>query len=499
MFPRNIPLFLIAVLLTASSTVLPQSSIYLGDDEILARIGPKTITVRDFTERLELMPWPGMEHPATQDSARVKAFLSLVAEKLLALQATDLGMVVNTGNSSVLQAMERGLARDQLFRQEIRGSVTITPDDLDTGLKRLSHQMKVGIFRMYNEASARALAMALSAQRDSLPPPIPVEGILEIDSLTLTFGDLHRQYEDTIYTLKLFEAKPSYAPGRGWMVFHLLDASVNPSYVQWTMQERINAVRRKVEKAKEREQSSQYLRSRFSEQIRMDSLGFHLLTDTLLAIMHRDPAVKQEDGNYSVTSTHLDMAKKSLEGQLQRVIIASGGDDISLGELIDELRFHPTRFASLNSEQVEEQFNASLRQAGQAALVSEDAISKGYHQHPDVQRDLNVWVDALGAQRLLKHIVDSLGERQANSADSLSASAVRGRETFKAINEYIMDLAKRFGPEVYTEKLRRVKVGASNMVTRRHFGFGGSMTAMPMLMRFWDWYEAWQLETVASP
>jgi hypothetical protein len=29
------------------------------DDEVLARVGPRTITVRDLRERIELTPWPG--------------------------------------------------------------------------------------------------------------------------------------------------------------------------------------------------------------------------------------------------------------------------------------------------------------------------------------------------------------------------------------------------------------------------------------------------------
>lgn len=495
----RVPLpFLLAVLMT-TSTAQPQPDKYLNDDDILARIGPKTITVRDFTERLALMPWPGMDNPATHDSARTMALLSLVAEKLLALQATDLGMIVQTGNSNVLQALERSLARDQLFREEIRGGVTISPDELEAGLQRLSRQMKVGIFRMNDENSARRLARALSAQQDSLPPAIPVQGILEIDSLTITIGDLPREYEDTIYTLRRLEAKASFAPSRGWMVFHLRDASANPSYARWTMHERITAVRRKLERRKERELAAEYLRSRFREHITMDSVAFHLLTDTLLAILRRDSGVSHTDGQYSITSTHLDIATKSLAGQLDRTIITADVADIPLGTLIDELRFHPTRVSSLDPSRVAEEFNASIRQAGQAALVSEDALAKGYNRHPDVQRDLSVWVDALSAQKLLKHIIDSLGERQTQSADSLATAPQRARDTFMAINHYLVELAKRFAPDVYTGKLRRVKVGAANMVTRRHFGFGGSMTAMPLLMRFWDWYDAWHRETVVSP
>lgn len=499
MFSSQNLLLLAATILAFPSGVLSQPGLFLSDDEILARIGPKTITVRDFTERLELMPWPGMEHPATHDSSRAKAFLSLVAEKLLALQATDLGLVVNTGNSSTLQAMERGLARDRLYREEIRGNVTFAPDEIEKGLRRLSQRLTLGIFRMRDEGSAGRLAAALNAQRDSIPPPLPVDGIIDLDSLSITFGDLPRSYEDTVYTLTLMKAKPSFAPSGGWMVFHLLDASTNPSYPLWTMQERINTVRRRLERFKEQELSAEYLRSHFTEKIKLDSAAFHLLTDTLIEIIKRDPSVKDEQGNYSLTSLHLDIAKRSLEHMNDEPVISSGDDVVPLGRLIDELRFHPTRFTSLDPAIVAEQFNASLRQTAQAALVAEDAVRRGYHQHPDVQRDLSVWVDALGAQKLLKHIVDSVGERRTHSLDSLLPGVVKGRETFRAINEYLVDLAKRFSPELYTDKLRGVKIGAGNMVTRRHFGFGGSMTAMPLLMRLWDWYEAWQTATAVSP
>jgi hypothetical protein len=51
--------------------------------DTLADIGTAVISARDLLERLELMPFPGKDHPAQHDSAKMLALRALVAEKLL--------------------------------------------------------------------------------------------------------------------------------------------------------------------------------------------------------------------------------------------------------------------------------------------------------------------------------------------------------------------------------------------------------------------------------
>ena len=74
--------------------------------------------------------------------------------------------------------------------------------------------------------------------------------------------------------------------------------------------------------------------------------------------------------------------------------------------------------------------------------------------------------------------------------DSLLLFATAGARAWKqeqAITSVVGTLAERTGVRLYLDRLARVKVLPSNMATRRFIGFGGVVTAVPMILPLWDW------------
>jgi len=55
------------------------------------------------------------------------------------------------------------------------------------------------------------------------------------------------------------------------------------------------------------------------------------------------------------------------------------------------------------------------------------------------------------------------------------------------ISAYVQDLARREGVRINEGAVARMKLTGANMFTRRYIGFGGIMTAVPMLTSTWDW------------
>jgi len=72
-----------------------------------------------------------------------------------------------------------------------------------------------------------------------------------------------------------------------------------------------------------------------------------------------------------------------------------------------------------------------------------------------------------------------------------SSSRPRGRGHGKqGTGDYISGrhaFAERTGVRLYLDRLARVKVLPSNMATRRFIGFGGVVTAVPMILPALDW------------
>ena len=133
-------------------------------------------------------------------------------------------------------------------------------------------------------------------------------------------------------------------------------------------------------------------------------------------------------------------------------------------------------------------------------------MSRRVNQHQEVQRDVNMWVDAMQADRLLKHLLDSLGRAydstqfgRAAEDSSMSNPVGTLSKAAETINRYVAKLASKYTVEVYFDRLKNVGISSSNMVTRRYLGFGGSMMAVPMLLQLWDWLDTWEHAKKISP
>jgi hypothetical protein len=116
---------------------------------------------------------------------------------------------------------------------------------------------------------------------------------------------------------------------------------------------------------------------------------------------------------------------------------------------------------------------------------------------------LNVWVDAKQSDKLLKYLLDSLRKKNdgptstVGSKDSLEYR--NQARTVEALNRFLGGLATKFAVEIDFEKLKKVSLTPSNMVTKRFIGFGGAMMAVPTIPFLWHWFDAWNKEESISP
>ncbi len=469
-----------------------------ADDEILARIGPQTITARELLERIELMPWPGKENPATQDSARLKAMLSLVAEKLLARKAADMGFVYNPENSSLLRGLERVLARDELYRSEVLGKTAVSDAEIARGLERSAVIRKLNSYILDTEEHARQLARALHAQRDSMKPPIPTKGILSRDTISVTYADVSREFENQVFSLKkIGDAAAVHNSQLGWLVLQLVDISLNPANAKENVGQRRQSVVRKEKQRQELELSRQFKQRFFTSQVRMDSVGFNLLADSLLTVIMRDTAAHRVEGQFALRPEDIDFVKRMLSSHLDRTFITMEKNEVSLGTLLDEMRFHIVRFASVSRSSFYQALNRAIMTVAGTSLLSQEAMRMRLNQRATVQEDMKVWVEAMEAEEMLRRLVDSLAAESAQ--DTAANPQQRSNEAGKRISAYIARLADANNVSIDFAKVKKLKVSPSNMVTKRFLGFGGAMLARPMMLRLWEWLEYWQKGKTIAP
>jgi hypothetical protein len=76
------------------------------------------------------------------------------------------------------------------------------------------------------------------------------------------------------------------------------------------------------------------------------------------------------------------------------------------------------------------------------------------------------------------------------------AGSLKGQ---RALNHAIASLAGTYGVKMYLKALSKVTLQPSNMVTKRFMGFGGVITAAPMLQHQWEWVHEVPEKTIVVP
>jgi hypothetical protein len=74
--------------------------------------------------------------------------------------------------------------------------------------------------------------------------------------------------------------------------------------------------------------------------------------------------------------------------------------------------------------------------------------------------------------------------------DSLIAgarTAARLEKAQRLVNTEVARLARESQVTMYYDRLARVTITPSNMVTKRYIGFGGIMMAVPTIHPIWQW------------
>lgn len=237
------------------------------------------------------------------------------------------------------------------------------------------------------------------------------------------------------------------------------------------------------------------------ERILADPLFWQALRNTLyFHVMIDDSAGHRQNDSYAVRGDDVERLRSALAPFRRAQFAAMGDRAVSVEEIVGELKFFPLRFPALSNNAFLKTLHQDLRMVVEAAIVSKEAMRRGLHQRSDVRRELNMWIDAMQAEKFLKYLIDSLSRREGSAGDTTFAAAQQAmRKAVETINTYLAQLAAQSGVTFDLARLCRVAVTPSSMVTRRFIGFDGSMMATPMIMQLWEWLDVWMKSERISP
>lgn len=386
------------------STGLPKDTV--------ASIGSRIITAKDFLERFELMPWMKKDQKARIEFTKLEFLYSLVAEKLLALEAATQNLGSDSSTVDFQNNLERILVRDELYKQTVQPKIVITDKELREGLSRFPFEIESEVLGILNKKEGELLFKKISQSknkkatynyfRDSLFVPI--------DTITVNFGSHMKIIEDAVYRIgKDTVSNPVEIPEYGLVMFRLLKKYSNIQNANFSLPDRTTKVRSIIQRRKEDSVATKTfadLTSPHRAEARPEV--FYAIADSVVEMLKSDSANYASKGNFMFPSSAVASLMEKFSDRKNEFFIISQSGNMTVGEVLIGLGNNNIVFPSLKPEHVQVVLNNNIKTVIQNELIAREGFKKNIQQSENVRHDLSTWIDNRKSWLLMRAIIDTI-------------------------------------------------------------------------------------------
>jgi parvulin-like peptidyl-prolyl isomerase len=380
----------------------------------IAKVGDKIITTREFKMRYELMPHLSTNQWST-DTTKLELLYSIIAEKLLAQEASKLGFSNTDYYKQSIAQLNDIYLRDALYKREISRKVQISQGDIRKALIRASQNLYVKVISAADSETIYRYYSAIlkGASFDSIEA---ISDPVEVDSnrsvLRITYGQMaYDNVEDTLYNLSIGRVSMPVKTETGWFIFKLIrkDFTIPPDMNDPNYN---NSIVEVIRTRKSREIGIKYLREFFSDKRAVvDSLLFWHLAKSVSDILLN----KQIHNNFGYHG-HLYLNESDVlklmhsfgAGELDREIVHSKARPITLHQYLYGLIVYPFLVEDGSLNTVARDLMDHLNRYIQYEFLAQEARAEGLENDPDLKQDVHIWGDSYLAKMLKNTFRDSV-------------------------------------------------------------------------------------------
>ena len=395
------PIILLLVFFSAGFAISQPAS----GDPILGKAGNTYITEDEFVRRFELMPGLYRTQGAKLDEEKLMVYYSLVAEKLLAQEASDRGIDSDSLFLASMADMEKLLARDELYRQQVSGKVRVSEAELQEGIRRARRELFITF--LYSDSAAeisfvrKRVASAGDFNRLQIDSAM---GIVR-DTATIIWGDADRAIEDAAYRLKVGETSPIVAAESGYYILHLTSERPSAYYNGMSLDVLRERVTQRLEQRKEKVRLNQYMASILKEKSGYARpVQFRILADAL------QQTYKRYSDRQSITlnDTLLADVTARIGKAVADTLVVAGNTAWSITRILERLGTNGFPLEPAELKDLPSRLNRQIQIWVWQELLSQEALREGMDRHPQVKKDIEEWRQSFLGQFMRQRVARSV-------------------------------------------------------------------------------------------
>lgn len=429
-------IFFLLPVLILPGLVLPQNR---STDSILARVGSKEITVKDFLERSELTVRP------QNFKDKYTALNNLISEKLLAIEAEkNKTLEGKKFFEGTLRGIKEQSMRDKLYNKMAVDKTKITPDELKNAYRASLREYEIEFFTLRNKELADDIESEIDSFAQS-KDQIFKELETDINQKPIRKVSFKDKDDDAIHSalfanpldtgevvgpLKLTNGEFIIMKVLKWVDKPLMGGE--DQVIQW------NKVKEKLLEIKARKlflaYQAQIMKGKIFE---FDVNSFNAIADAAMDYYLSKTA------NDSLINPAKEIPTPKLDIDPAAGFFTVNNKSWTVGDFKNELPAHPLvfRIKKLDKNNFKRQFQLAVVDMMRDYFLTQEAYKDSLDKSDEVTRTVNMWKDSFTANAEMSNVIKSALDRGIiNREDNLGM--------LKYKEDYIKNLQMKYGDSV---------------------------------------------------
>lgn len=379
-----------------------------NDESVVAQIGNEIITAKEFKLRSELAPYIPSDKNIDPDSIKYDFLYSLIAEKLWAKDAEDMGITKIAEFNFIFRPLEEMFVRDALFKIEVEDKVLLSADDFENGILKsqtklsiqiLSTQDSLTIYNLYNKFSDDNNFDSLISDYRNLTNNL----------VDITLGTLKdEEIEDSLYSLPVNRFTAPIKSEVGWVIFIVKNKIFTP--IDLGNQQTIDNIKKVIRNRRIEKRYEEYLKEILGGiTININPEAFKLVYSEIWEVLKTKRTLNDSTNYFELSEYDFDKINSLFGSEnLNKQFFQLSGSGITTDKFLSYLSFNGFHVTQLDSTIVLQKLNQKAKRFVEEQMITEVAYKRGLQYTPEVRNDLKIWRENYLAQLYFNNNLDSI-------------------------------------------------------------------------------------------
>lgn len=379
----------------------------VNDQTIVAKVGSRPLTVRDFRISYELAP-PGEKRSTTDILARKKAYLQkMLEEKLLATAALERGLDKDSTLQPLLKWSEKQAVIRALYRQAVHDQVKVSEDDIRAAY--ILYNQRLFLRQILVQTAAEANEIYRRIQAGESFEKIAMERATSEQELQhfltaneFRWGELEERLETAAYGLNHGEVSAPVQSGVGYHLLQLVDRRENLILTETGYADRHHYIETIIRRRKEAALAKAYLKNLMVPK-RLKANG-----PVLRELTRRAQAILREKYREKPVPPYAQarIIRPHLQDLLDKNLLIFDGGAWTVGDVLAQVKKMPPQARP-------DLTNPGALKVKLALMFRDDFLAKEAYQRdlqddPEVQTEMRQIREDVVAEKLRRALLDSV-------------------------------------------------------------------------------------------